>query len=198
MRGYIIFAHLLRIVDLEVKDRESFKQVSSKIIVANHPSILDVVVLLSLIPNADCVVNPHLNHTIVSGVIHQLYILSSLDYDELMKACVESLEQGNCLIIFPEGTRTPRTGKAVVKKGAARVALISDCNIVPVHIGGTDKYGLGKKEPWTGFNPRERYVYRINMENEIHIENYKTYSRPAAVRAITKDITAALFPEKKQ
>jgi 1-acyl-sn-glycerol-3-phosphate acyltransferase len=197
MRGYIHFMHLLKAVNLEVKDREAFRQLSSKIIVANHPSILDVVMLLSLIPNADCVVNAYLNFSILSGVIHQLYILSSLDYDNLMKACVESLERGNCLIIFPEGTRTPRIGKAVVKKGAARVALASGCDIVPVHIGGNDKYGLGKKDPWTGFNPRERYVYRISMENEIHIENYKTYSKPAAVRAITKDIEAALFPVPK-
>jgi hypothetical protein len=76
--------------------------------------------------------------------------------------------------------------------------MASNCNIVPVHIGGNDKYGLGKKEPWTGFNPRERYVYQIDMGNEIHIENYKTYSKPAAVRSITNDITAALFPEPIQ
>jgi 1-acyl-sn-glycerol-3-phosphate acyltransferase len=196
MRGYIIFMHILGVVDLEVKDREAYRQLSSKIIVANHPSILDVVMLLSLIPNADCVVNAYLNRSILSGVIHQLYILSSLDYDDLMRACVESLERGNCLIIFPEGTRTPRTGKAVIKKGTARVALASGCDIVPIHIGGTDKYGLGKKDPWTGFNPRERYIYRINMGNEIHIEKYKDYSKPAAVRVITKDIASALFPEK--
>jgi 1-acyl-sn-glycerol-3-phosphate acyltransferase len=196
MRGYIIFMHLLKIVDLEVKDRETYRQFSSKVIVANHPSILDVVMLFSLIPNADCVVNAYLNRSVLSGVIHQLYILNSLDYDDLMRACVESLKRGNCLIIFPEGSRTPRTGKAVIKKGAARVALASGCDIVPVHIGGTDKYGLGKKEPWTAFNPCERYIYLINKGNEIHIENYKAYSKPAAVRAITKDITSALFPEK--
>jgi 1-acyl-sn-glycerol-3-phosphate acyltransferase len=198
MRGYIIFMHILKIVDLEVRDRGSFRQLSSKIIIANHPSILDVVMLLSLIPNADCVVSPYLNRSVIGGVIRQLYILSSLDYYDLMNACVESLEQGNCLIIFPEGTRTPRTGKVLVKKGAARVALASGCDIIPVHIGGTDKYGLGKKDPWAGFNPNERYIYRINMGNEIHIENYKTYSRPAATRTITKDIEAILFTEKRQ
>jgi 1-acyl-sn-glycerol-3-phosphate acyltransferase len=194
MRGFIVFMHIIGIVDLEVKDRESFLQLSSKIIVANHPSILDVVMILSLIPNADCVVNANLSHGIIGGVVRQLYILNSLDYDILMNACIESLERRNCLIIFPEGTRTPRKGKLVVKKGAARIALASNCNIVPVHIGGTDKYGLGKKDPWIGFNPRERYVFRINMGNEIHIENYKTYSKPATVRIITKDIDAALFP----
>jgi 1-acyl-sn-glycerol-3-phosphate acyltransferase len=154
--------------------------------------------LLTLIPNADCVVNAYLNISILSGVVHQLYILSSLEYDDLMRACVESLQRGNCLIIFPEGTRTPRSGKVVIKKGAARVALASGCDIVPVHIGGTDKYGLGKKDPWTGFNPRERYVYRLSMGNEIHTENYTTSSPPAAIRALTKDIYATLFPERKQ
>jgi 1-acyl-sn-glycerol-3-phosphate acyltransferase len=112
-----------------------------------------------------------------------------------MKACCESLEQGNCLIVFPEGTRTPRTGKTILKKGAARIALASGRGIVPVHIGGTDKFGLGKKDPWTGFNPVERYVYKISMKTEIHPEQYVSFSPSAAARLLTNDIAASIFPE---
>jgi hypothetical protein len=69
---------------------------------------------------------------------------------------------------------------------------------VPVHIRGTDKYGLGKKDPWTAFNPRERYIYRISMGDEIRPEKYQHLSRPAAVRALTTEIFAALFPVKEK
>jgi 1-acyl-sn-glycerol-3-phosphate acyltransferase len=196
-RFFVSLMHFIGIVNLETDNRENYRHLSSKIIVANHPSILDVVMLISLIPNADCIVNTDLNRNfIVKGVVRQIYILNSLDLDDILQACAESLKQGNCLIIFPEGTRTPRYGKAILKKGAARVSLYSGCNILPVHIGGTDKYGLGKKDPWTGFNPRERYVYRINMGSEINPEKFRDLPAPKAVRAITREIAAFMFPVK--
>jgi len=197
MRFFISLMHFIGIVNLETDNRENYRQLSSKIVVANHPSLLDVVMLISLIPNADCIVNTYLKHNfIVKGVVRRLYILNSLDLDNVLQACVESLKQGNCLIIFPEGTRTPRYGKSILRKGAARVALYSGCNIVPVHIGGTDKYGLGKKDPWTGFNPRERYVYDVSMGPEINPEEYRDLPAPKAVRAITREMAAFLFPAK--
>jgi 1-acyl-sn-glycerol-3-phosphate acyltransferase len=198
MRFFISFMHFLRVVNLEADNREKYRHLSSKIVVANHPSLLDVVMLLSLIPNADCIVNTDLNRNfIVRGVIRQLYILNSLDLEKIYQACDESLKKGNCLIIFPEGTRTPRTGKIILRKGAARVALYTGCSIVPLHIGGTDKYGLGKKDPWTGFNTCERYIYRISMGQEINPEKCRDLPAPRAVRAITREIQAFLFPAKE-
>jgi len=64
---------------------------------------------------------------------------------------------------------------------------------VPVHIGGTDKFGLGKKDPWPGFNPRERYVYRLTMGATINPENYRHLPAPAAARSLTNEIAAFIF-----
>jgi len=197
MRIFVSIMHIVGIVNLETDNREKYRNLSSKIIVANHPSLLDIVMLFSLIPNADCIVNTDLNRNfIVRGVVRQLYILNSLDLESIFQSCTESLKQGNCLIIFPEGTRTPRYGKTILKRGAARVSLYSGCNIVPLHIGGTDKYGIGKKDPWFSFNPRERYVYSISMGQEINPEKYKELPAPRAVRAMTREMVAFLFPEK--
>ena len=196
MRFFVFVMHFLGIVNLEVDNRNAYRNLSSKIIVANHPSLLDVVMLLSLVPNADCIVNAYLKHSILAAIARHIYILSSLDHEKLFRACTESLEQGNCLIIFPEGTRTPRSGKVVFRKGASRIALASGCNIVPVHIGGTDKYGLGKKDPWTGFNPSERYIYRIRMLEEISPGKFEDLPKPAAARALTGEIFTTLFPER--
>ena len=160
---FIWFMSTIGAAKLKCGDREKFRRLNSKIIAANHPSILDVIYLFSLIPNADCIVNSNLARSIVGGVIRQLYIFNSLEFDKLLDACTESLKQGNCLIIFPEGTRTPRQGKISLRKGAARIALSSGCGILTVNIGGTDKYGLGKHDPWTGYNPVDCYIYDISM-----------------------------------
>jgi len=196
MRFYISVIHLLGGVSLEVDDREAYRHINSKIVVANHPSIFDVIVLLSLIPNADCIAAGYLNRSILRGVIRQLYITSSNDVDDIIRACSESVKRGNCLIIFPEGTRTPRHGKVILKKGAARIAINSGCGILPLYISGTDKYGLGKHDPWFSYNTQERYIFNIRMGEEISPEKYMSMSRPAAVRAMTKEIADAIFPSK--
>jgi 1-acyl-sn-glycerol-3-phosphate acyltransferase len=194
-RIFVSFMHFLRGLDLEAGSPENYRNLSSKIIVANHPSLLDVVMLLSLIPNADCIINARLSQNIVRGIVCQLYILNSLNFEDLLRACTESLNQGNCLVIFPEGTRTPRQGNVILRRGAARIALASGCNIIPLHIGGTDKYGLGKRDPWTGFNPRDRYVYQISIGDEINPEKYRKLSTPKAVRILTGEMAAYMFPK---
>jgi 1-acyl-sn-glycerol-3-phosphate acyltransferase len=196
LRFFVFIMHSLRIVDLEPDNRESYRHLSSKIVVANHPSLLDVVMLISLIPNADCIVNARLTQGILRGVIRQLYIPGSREIEDIFRDCTESLRQGNCLIVFPEGTRTPRAGKVILKKGAARVAMAAGCGIVPIHIGGTDKFGLGKKDPWTGFNPRERYVYRLSMGAEISPDNYRHLPAPASAKSMTREMANVLFPAK--
>ena len=195
MGFFVGFMHLLGAVNLEADDRGFYRHIESKVLVANHPSLLDIVMLFSLIPNADCIVSAQYKRNIIGGVIRQLYILNYLNFDDLLESCCQSLKQGNCLVIFPEGTRTPRSGKIAVKKGAARIALVSGCGILPVHIGGTDKYGLGKKDPWTAFNPTERYVYKVSMGEEISSKKFQSLPIPAAVRALTREISETLFPE---
>jgi 1-acyl-sn-glycerol-3-phosphate acyltransferase len=194
---FVILMTVLGIVKVDVDNRKAYHHLSSKILVANHPSLLDVVILISLIPNAVCIVNGQLMHHIVRGVIRRLYILNYLDFDELSKACVQSLNQGYCLIIFPEGTRTPRGAKTLkLKKGAARLSLLSDCGIVPVHIGGTDKWGIGKHDPWWAFNHRDKYVYRIRMQDEISPAKYVGLENFHAVKHLNEDIRMVLEKEE--
>jgi 1-acyl-sn-glycerol-3-phosphate acyltransferase len=175
------------------EDRALLRSSNNKIIIANHPSLLDVVVLISLIPNADCIVNAQLLRNIVSGVVRQLYIPNSLEHEELFPVCAQSLSLGNCLIIFPEGTRTPRSGINTIKKGAARLAIKNSCDIIPVRIGGSDKYGLGKKDPWYGFNPAGKYIYKLTVLPGIRAAQYAGLPEPAAVKRLNEEIKRVLF-----
>ena len=191
---FVLFMRYTGMAKLEPGDRKEYRRLSSKIVVANHPSLVDPLLLLSLLPNADTIVKPYRNNPFLAGVVRQLFILGSNDPEKVLQSCIESLAKGNCLVIFPEGTRTPRGGSNILKKGAARIALASGCGIVPVHFGGTDKFGLGKKDPWTGYNPTERYVYRLTMGAEINPENYRHLPPPAAAKRMTEDMAAFLFP----
>ena len=175
--------------ELKVDDREYLSHLSGKIVVANHPSLLDVVMLLSIIPNADCIIKASLgHHNIVSNIVNTLYISNSLDFEHLTKECTKSLQAGNCLIIFPEGSRTKADGVHHFQRGAAHMALYSGCNLVPVAIGGTDKYGLRKHDPMFSYNPKEKFIYTITTLPEINPKDYADIPVPAAARRITEQI----------
>jgi 1-acyl-sn-glycerol-3-phosphate acyltransferase len=192
-RIFIAFMSFFRFLKLETEDRKSFARLRGRILVANHPSLLDAVMLISLIPNADCIVNGALLHSIVRGIIRQIYIPNTLDFTTLSALCAESLERGNCLLIFPEGTRTRRHGPIKVWKGAARISLLSGKPVVPVYIGGNDKWGLGKKDPWIAFNHTEPYRYELTLLDEISPERYVSFSDNAAVKLMNDEIKDVLF-----
>ncbi|GHT86137.1 acyltransferase [Spirochaetia bacterium] len=200
LRVFTNIMRFMRVVRMDVDDREAYRRLSSKIIVLNHPSLLDVVMILSLVPNAVCIAKGYLmnRYNICRGIVRRLYIPNSLDFSELSAACLQSLEQGYCLVIFPEGTRTPRGGGALkLKKGAARLSIASGCGIIPVHIGGTDKWGLGKHDPWTAYNHTEEYVYRIRMQDELSPGIYADLENFHAVRRLNEDIRKILTSPMK-
>ncbi|GMO66892.1 MAG: lysophospholipid acyltransferase family protein [Treponemataceae bacterium] len=196
-RFFVWFMRIINAAHLHVsaEDKARFKNMHGKIIVANHPSLLDVVMLVSLIPNADCIVNAALAHNIfVRRIVRMLYIINTLDFMELSERCITSLHAGNCLIIFPEGSRTPRSGHVPLKRGAARLALSSGCPLLIVRMAGNDKYGLGKHDPWVSYNHRETYCYEPVIIKEIAPTQYEGLPVPIAVRKMTADIESALFP----
>jgi len=192
LRFFVGIMNFLGIVELHAGDRSAYRNLKGKIVAANHPSLLDVVMLISLIPNADCIVRNGLSKTIVSGIIRQLYIPNNLSFERLVADCTASLNEGNCVIIFPEGSRTPRTKPPVFKKGTVRISLASQCNIVPVHIGGTDKYGLGKKDPWTAFNSEDKYIYRLCMKPELSPEKYLAEPYTLGVKHYNQELYGVL------
>jgi 1-acyl-sn-glycerol-3-phosphate acyltransferase len=175
------------------EQREYFRHLGGKIVVANHPSLLDIVMLISLIPNADCIVNAELLHNIVRGIVSALYIPNSLEPEEILRRCTASLKAGNCLVIFPEGTRTRRSGPIRVKKGAARIAVRSGCPLVPVRIRGNDKWGLGKKDPWWAYNHTEEYCYELEALPELRPEDYRDTNEALSVKRLNEALKDALF-----
>ncbi len=187
-RGFIVFLRILCVSKLTTKDKKEFKKLSSQIVVANHPSALDIVYLIALIPNADCIVKGGLAHSVLAGVIRQIYTVNTLGYEQMVEQAKETLSNGSNLIIFPEGTRTPRHGTEPFKRGASRIALETGYDITPVYIGGTDKYGLGKHDPAFSFNHTQKYVYDIHLLKQIKTSDYANEEQAIAARKMTEAI----------
>jgi len=188
---------LLGILTLKVNNKYIFKNLRSKIIVANHPSLLDVVLLISMLPSADCIVNGLLGKkNILRVIVNALYIPNELDFTEISSRVANSLSKGNCVVIFPEGTRSVPEKPIDLKKGAARLAIESGYDIVPVHIGGNEKIGLRKHDALFSFHPTQRYHYIFDIFPPIPVAEYKQMPSGAASKLLTEKIKEQISSEK--
>lgn len=169
-----------------VDDAEAYRKIHSKVIIANHPSLLDFVYIMSLVPNSTCIVRGSLTKTPLAGVIKQAYITNTTEFDDVLAECKKLTDQGCNVIIFPEGTRTPRHGQNNYKKGAARIALYCGCDVQPIFIGGSDKYGLGKHDPLWSYNHVEPYLYDFKLLPVISLDEFKDMSAPMAAKHLTE------------
>ena len=79
----------------------------SLIIAANHPSLLDAVVLVSRLPNAVCVMKASLLDNILFGAAARIarYVRND-GASQLIKNGCQALAEGAQVVLFPEGSRT--------------------------------------------------------------------------------------------
>lgn len=184
---------LLHGIDFRVEHRERLKDLESKVIIANHPSLLDVVILFSLIPNADCIVKGSLGqNSFVRGIVNSIYILNTESFDDQLANSKKSLDEGNCLIIFPEGTRSTPGKRWFFKKGAARFALYAHRDVVPIYFGGNEIVGLRKHDKMLSYNPKERYHFYLDVLDAIPISDYDEFSMIRGSALLTKRMQQVL------
>lgn len=145
-KAYVWMMELFGLIKLEILGAEHLKS-EGQLVIANHPSLLDVVYLISLIENTTSLVkgNMWINPFTAGTVLATNYIRNNNDYP--LNECVEALNQGDSLIIFPEGTRTDPDKAFKFHRGAANIALLAKKDITPVTIHSRPARLL-KNQPW--------------------------------------------------
>lgn len=125
-----------------------------QLIVANHPSLIDVVFLIAFTPQANCVVKHAMFRNLLtrSAVSAAGYISNELTAD-MIEGAAAALHQGQCLIMFPEGTRTCVGQPLIFHRGAANIAVRAATSVTPVCIR-CEPITLTRAEPWYRIPPR--------------------------------------------
>lgn len=147
---------------VEEREKKALAALNGHIIMANHPSLIDVVVLISLVPNADCVVKASLfRNPFIRSVLKNTDYIRNDTVEGLIDGCNRSLSQGNNIIIFPEGTRTEPKQKLKFQRGAANIALRCNVPITTVLIE-VEPTTLTKADKWYNI-PHKRVEFTLKL-----------------------------------
>src|SRR5215212_7960636 len=110
-RIYRIFWATAELVGMLHVDRTALELLSEEpgglIIAANHPTMLDALVLIASLRRGVCIMKADLmrNPFLAAGARLARYIRNDSPRG-MMRCAVECLQQGGQLVMFPEGTRT--------------------------------------------------------------------------------------------
>jgi len=157
-----------------------------QLIVANHPTLIDVILLVSRVPEANCIVKQELwNNPIMKGPVVNAGYISNGDSEKMINDCVSFLKAGGTMIIFPEGTRSVPGKEYVFTRGAARIALEANALVTPVVIN-CNPSTLTKAEKWYQI-PSSRVHLSMHVKDDIDISDFlKMEHRTIAVRRFNK------------
>jgi 1-acyl-sn-glycerol-3-phosphate acyltransferase len=140
LRLHADYMRFFRLIEFDSRAVERQLPGGSFVLVANHPSLIDVVLLLSTYPTLCCVVKGSVMRSPFLGtMLRYCNHIDAGDGDPLSGAgvfqgAVERLRSGDPILIFPEGTRSPMNGLAPFKKGAFAIAQAANVPVVPIRI----------------------------------------------------------------
>ena len=191
-RSFCLYIGTLRglgVISLTTNGGERLTETRGVLVIANHPSLLDVVLIIALLPNARCVIKYQIWQSFLLGPLMRLagYIPNGGDPDVLMQRCREALREGGNLVVFPEGTRTIPGEKLRFHRGFAHIATIAESDLQPIVIS-CDPPVLLKGQAWYEIPPRRPH-FRVDVQPIVRTANFlSVQARPRAARAIVAEL----------
>lgn len=167
-RAFIWLMQSLGVLSYEIDGRNKLVRSGANLIVANHPSLIDVVFIVSMLPQALCVVKKAAwSNPFMAGIMWATGYIPNDDPDTLITNCVRSLEEGKRLVVFPEGTRTVPGVPMKLKRGAASIIVRSEQPFLPIKIS-CQPTTLTKAEKWYQI-PATRVHFRIEINDSVDV-----------------------------
>ena len=135
---------------VHIEGRKKLPWKKPAILVSNHQSMLDILVLYQLFAPFKWVSKKENFGTPIIGWVMRLNDYLEIDrnsresYGKLMQKACSMLKQGSSILIFPEGTRYPGGELGPFKEGAFKMAHDNGADIIPIVLDGTAR-ALPKK-----------------------------------------------------
>lgn len=157
------------------------------LIIANHPSLLDVVFMLSHLKRINCVVKDSLRKNIFLFLaIKAANYIPNTNNEELLNKSLSVLHNGENLLIFPEGSRTK--DNLNFHKSAFYIGIKEAIKIYCIYIDMSPR-SLKKDQPWYQ-TPSQKIKYSFKLIKTIDINSFMPASPdPIRVRNLHKTLS---------
>lgn len=147
-----LLSRLIPLWKVKIEGREKAKRGTAYIIISNHQSILDILVMNCLRYRFRWISKIENYKVPVLGWYLRMANYITVDRgnkeskSEMLERSASSLRKGISIMMFPEGTRSPDREIGPFKLGAFQLAYLTDKSILPVIVDGTGgvlpKHGL--------------------------------------------------------
>jgi len=177
---------------VRVEGREKIRPHVAYVMVANHQSLLDILVLFRLFAHFKWVSKienfrvPCIGWNMSLNRYIKLRRGSRESVAQALEACEEALGEGSSIMMFPEGTRSPDGHLRAFKPGAFSLALKTGAPILPIVIEGT-----AQALPKRGFVLQGRHAIRIRVLDEIPHASFAS----APVETLTESVRERFVAE---
>lgn len=178
---------------VRIEGRERIQPGETYVMVANHLSFLDVLVLFRLFTHFKWVSKtenfrvPCIGWNMRLNRYIELRRGDRASVMQMMRACRAALEEGNSILMFPEGTRSPTGRLRAFKTGAFDIAREARRPILPIALQGTHD-ALPKR----GFVLRGRHPIRVTVLEALPYASFANESSEQIAERVRARIAAQL------
>jgi 1-acyl-sn-glycerol-3-phosphate acyltransferase len=172
-RGFWACAQWLGLMRLDCTALDALSRDAGLIIAANHPSMLDAMLVIARVPRGICIMRASLMHNpFLGGGARLARYIRNDPPRGMIRSCVANLKAGGQLVLFPEGTRTVAAPINPFRPGITLIAHMAQVPIQTVIIEAESPY-LGKgwpiwRTPITTGNSGVRLGQRFAPEADTH------------------------------
>jgi 1-acyl-sn-glycerol-3-phosphate acyltransferase len=187
MRWFARFMRAVGVLSYELEGLEALGR-PGQLILANHPTLIDVVFLLGFAPSSNCIVKHALwRNPLTRWSVACAGYVSNSPTDRMIECASDALRGGQSVIIFPEGTRTVPGRPLQFHRGAAAIAIRAAAVVTPVYIQCSPPT-LAKSEPWYRI-PERRVHFSFRAGTDIDPEPFRRGApAPIAARAFNEEL----------
>ena len=200
--SWVLFHDCLRWVGLVDFDRRrhALDVRAPAIVIANHPTLIDITALTVAVGPACIVAKKALfSNPLVGPLLRACgHIAVGLPDDGTASAVDQAearLRAGHVVILFPEGTRSPADGLGRFRLGAFELARRTGVPILPVRITA-EPPALWKGLPWYAI-PRRTVAFRLQPLPTLSVAPSATMAELRDIMATTKAALAVRAAEQR-
>lgn len=190
---FVWLACVTRLFRVEITDgdRRALAACRGGVVVSNHLTLIDVIILLSVMGDSVCVTKEAVSRNPFMRKVARNVLIVNEGPLAVLRLARRHLSGGVNVVVFPEGTRTPADDpEHAFRRGAAHIALRSGAPVEMVTID-CDPPVLGKRQPWWDVGSRT-IVYTVRYRGRIETPPPEGRKVAGSMRTMAMALTAQM------